>query len=259
MSYDPNQPPPYTPGPPQYGPPPQPYQPPAGYPPPQQYQPGYGPPPNVPPMLPFGPPPPKKTWTPAAIIAVSVAGVALLCGGIAALTDSGSKDSGSTASVTTKKPGVTAAAEKAAPADNPTPGGAFNVVLGSTITADDGNGNIIEATLRSVRAVKKTCSSIDNGPENGLYVIVNVLVVQKKGKGSVNPLDFTFVADDGTSNNELTGGFSGCEKPSLDAADLRAGQKRAGEMAFDVNSKKGSLEWAPGGIGADTVGSWKTS
>jgi hypothetical protein len=83
-----------------------------------------------------------------------------------------------------------------------------------------------------------------------------VVVTQTKGKGSVNPLHFEFVAEDGTSANALSAAFSGCDEPSLAAADLRAGQKRAGKIAFDATMKAGTLEWTPDGLFGDVVGSW---
>jgi len=217
----------------------------------------HGAPPMYGPPAQFQPPAPKKV-RPLVIVAAVVGGLVLLCtigAGIAASSDSG-------------KPSATVVAPGASVKGRATPGKAakkpsakepFNAAVGSTITATDGDGNTIEATLRSVRSVTKTCTSFDDGPKSGFYVIVDVLVVQTAGAGSVNPLDFTFVAADGTSSDELAGSFSGCAEPGLDSANLRTGQKRAGKMAFDATSRAGTLEWAPGGIGADTVGSWKTT
>lgn len=126
------------------------------------------------------------------------------------------------------------------------------IALGATITLTGDDGSVAEVTLRSVKSFAK---GLD--PDNGLYVVFDVIVQQKAGAGSVNPLDFEFVADDGTSADSLSGVFSGCGEPSLASTDsLRAGQKRTGKMAFDVGSKKGALEWAPGG---DAAGSWTTS
>jgi hypothetical protein len=136
----------------------------------------------------------------------------------------------------------------------------FNLSVGSTITITGDDGSVAEATLRSVKSFEKGCNDLGPDPDNGRYVVFDVIVQQTKGTGSVNPLDFEFVADDGTSADSLSGVFSGCDEPSLTSTNsLRAGQKRAGKMAFDAGSKEGALEWAPGGLGADAVGSWTTS
>jgi hypothetical protein len=196
------------------------------------------------------------------IAAVVVGGLLVLCcGGIglAALTDDTSTTTAPTAATGTAGQEPTGDAEagrepEAAPADD---AGSFNVPAGSRIVHRDGGGTV-QAVMRSVRTHRKACNSLDVEPENGLFVVVDVIVSQTKGKGSVNPLDFTFVAEDGTSANALSAVFSGCDEPSLAAADLRAGQKRAGKIAFDASMRAGTLEWAPGGLGSDTAGSWVT-
>jgi hypothetical protein len=196
------------------------------------------------------------------IAAVVVGGLLVLCcGGIglAALTDDTSTTTAPTAATGTAGQEPTGDAEagrepEAAPADD---AGSFNVPAGSRIVHRDGGGTV-QAVMRSVRTHRKACNSIDVEPENGLFVVVDVIVSQTKGKGSVNPLDFTFVAEDGTSANALSAVFWGCDEPSLAAADLRAGQKRAGKIAFDASMRAGTLEWAPGGLGSDTAGSWVT-
>lgn len=256
MSYDPSgyppqqpygqQPPPVVSGPPA----PQPYQT------PQYAAPQYG--------APGGqfPPPPVKKSSPLKILLITagcvVAGCLVLGGIAVAVGGTGDKTTSSTPKAAGGAAKATGAAEDE-PGEEPTAedGKSFNLPVGATITVADG-GDVIEATLRSVKSFKKGCNSLGVDPEQGLYVVLDVVVEQTKGSGSVNPLDFTFVADDGTSNDALSSLFSGCDEPSLDSTDLRAGQKRAGKIAFDVNSKTGTLEWAPGGLGAETVGSWKT-
>lgn len=254
MSYEP--PPPY--GHPQQppvvsGPPTQPFTAP-----PNQYAPpGFGQP------APLAQPPAKKS-SPLKVLLITVASVlggCLLLGGITAALGGG--DDSTTVAPPKPADGAAEPAGEAKPKGAPVEESAeedetFDVPVGSAITASRG-GDTIEATLRSVKSHKSGCNSLGVDPDNGLFVVVDIVVTQRKGEGSVNPLDFTFVAADGTSAHGLSAAFSGCDEPSLDSADLRAGQKRAGKIAFDVNSKAGTLEWAPGGLGADTVGSWKTS
>lgn len=244
--------------PPQY-PQQQPLQPPQGYGypmPPQPAQPGWM------------PPAPVKKSNNKKIFAAIVGGVLVLCcGGIglAALTD----DKSTTA--TPAPAGGTArqesAPEQAAqkpegqatekPAAEPKADGSetFNIAAGSKITYEN-DGAVVEAVMRSVKTHKQACNSLNVDPENGMFVVVDLVVTQTKGKGSVNPLHFEFVAEDGTSANALSAAFSGCAEPSLAAADLRAGQKRAGKIAFDASMKNGTLEWTPDGLLGDAVGSW---
>lgn len=251
--------------PPPYQPPPQPYQPPGGYPPappPPQYgqvpvQPGWQQHPGQPGPVPGFPPPAPAKGKKGPIIAVAAVVAVASCFGLAAL---GGETPSDKASVS--QPGSTAAKARdvAEPAENKAADeklATFGVPVGSTITASDG-GDVIEATLRSVTTFKKGCNSLNVDPEQGMYVVAEVVVTQKKGSGSVNPLDFKFVADDGTTANALSSVFSGCDDPSLDSSDLRAGQKRSGKIAFDARMKVGQIEWAPGGMLADTVGSWAT-
>jgi hypothetical protein len=132
----------------------------------------------------------------------------------------------------------------------------FNVAPGTTmtLTSDD---SVQEVTVKAAKLHKGACGGFGAKPENGSYLVAEVLVVQKKGVGSVNPLFFTFVGDDGTSSNSIGGAFSGCTKNDLDSTNsLRAGSKRSGQIAFDVKNGKGAIELAPG-LASDTLGSWK--
>lgn len=258
MSYQPPQYPQQPPNGPQYG-----QQPPTvpGYPPYGPSQPyggppaGYGPPPQGPVFTP--PPAPKKSTNgrAVAIIAASVAGLCVFGGIYAAVT--GKSDP--KASVESPAGNTTAKdADKDKPAGKPKQPDTYNVALGSAITVSGDGGSAVKGTIKSAKAYKQACNDFAPAPDNGLFVVVDVVVEQTKGTGSVNPLDFTFVADDGATANGLSAAFSGCDSPSLSSTNsLRAGQKRSGKIAFDATSGKGTVEWAPGGLGAETVGSWK--
>ena len=129
----------------------------------------------------------------------------------------------------------------------------FNLAVGSTLTLDAG-GDVQDWTVTSPK-FRKSCGGL-SAAEHGGFLVVDVKVTQKEGTGSVNPLFFTFVADDGTTSNSLSAAFSGCAKNNLDATNsLREGQRRAGQIAFDVAAAKGSLELTPG-LGAESAGSW---
>jgi hypothetical protein len=230
-------------GQPQHG---QPY----GQPPPYGQQ-SYGAPPlGYPPL-----PPAKKQASPLKITLIVVGTVLAVCAGTAVVAsiiggDSDKPTAGAAATATKATP----AKEGEEPAES---GKTFDVPVGATITATAKDGSVVEATLRSVKSFQKGCGGFSPDPDNGLYVVVDLVVTQKKGNGDVNALNFEFVADDGTAANALSGSFSGCEDPALTSADLRAGQKRAGKIAFDATKKTGSLEWTPGGLFGEAVGSWK--
>lgn len=248
---------------PPYGQPQPPFVPGQAAPPPQAYgtpAPGYGPPAQgyAPGPTGFLPPPaPKKPSNTRAILIVVGALVALcVFGAVGAAFTGGSepkaKVKAPVAAATTK------AADEAKPADKQDTPDTYNVALGSTITITGGDGSEAEGTIKSAKTYKKACNSFLPDPENGVFVVVDVVVRQTKGSGTVNPLDFTFVAEDGTTANSLSAAFSGCDEPSLDSTNsLRQGQKRAGKIAFDATSSKGTVEWAPGGLGSESVGSWK--
>lgn len=265
-----------------YQPPPQPWQPeqqptahyPAGgYPPPPpagQYPPTRPVPPGLPQGMPaqWGPPPPAPKRSPLKILAIigaAVVGVCLFGAAVNNLSGGKTTSSGSEPDAVASAGNGPAAAVATTPAGKPAgkptakavEASQFDVPIGTTITASKGKGTIT-AVLRSVKTYKQGCNNIAPDLKNGLLVVVDVLVTQKDGTGSVNPLDFTFVAEDGTTANGLSAAFSGCDDPRLSSSELRAGQKRAGKIGFDINSASGSLEWAPGGLGAKTAGSWKT-
>lgn len=250
MSYDPQQ--PYQPQQPipAYQPPGQQLPPPQFAPPGQGYQ-GWPPPPA----------PPSKGWGAGKVTLAIVGGFLALCviGAVANAMNGDDKKttvSGPAATGATKTPGTTKDT-----ADEPDSGGkTFNVPAGSTMTVTAPDGGVAEATLSNVKLHKGACGQFGADPDNGSYLIADVVVAQKKGTGSVNPLEFTFVAEDGTTSNALAGALSGCTKNSLDSTNsLRAGTKRSGQVAFDVKNAKGTVEYAPGGIGAEAVGSWKTN
>jgi hypothetical protein len=92
-------------------------------------------------------------------------------------------------------------------------------------------------------------------PERGMFLVVDVLVEATKGTVPVNSLNFEWVGEDGTTSNTIDGAFSGCDKSRLAATDLRAGQKRAGQIVFDVSSTKGAVEFAPD-ILSSAAASW---
>jgi len=242
-----------------FHPPPQQYTPPVSGPyPPQQYS---APAAYYPP----GPPQKRKSQAPkvVGIVAAVIVGVCLLGTVLSVMFPDREKASGP--SVTTKAPAAPLAEEPTGQAATAPEGGTdegknFNLPPGTTMTITGEDGSVMEATMSGFKVHKGACGRIGADPDNGSYLIAEVRVVQKKGTGFVNPIDFTFVSDSGETDNGLAGALSGCLTNSLGStAKLRAGSRRSGQIAFDVKDGKGAVEYAPGGLGADTVGSWKTS
>jgi hypothetical protein len=240
-------PPPYGQQPPQYGaqpyPPVQPY----GAPPP-----GYTAP----------PPPPKKPDKTLRAVLVGIACLLVFCVGaavIAGISSNSAPDSDPVAAA----PRTGAAEPKAprakitkAPAGQAEDADQFDLKLGATAKFSDRDG-AQSVTVKSVKSFKDGCSRFAPEPDNGLYVVVDVVVSVTEGSASINPLYFEWVGNDGTTANAISGAFSGCDKNNLTSANgVRAGRKRAGQIVYDVPSAKGSIEFSPDAFGSAEA-SWK--
>ncbi len=230
--------------------PPPPYQPPnqqPGFPPQQGY-----PPPGYPVQA------PAKKSKHGVLIAVVVGAVFVFCGSMALIGFLGNDE--------VKKPAGSSAAAADDPADGPVdkpkpaplkdePTDQFGLAVGKPLILQDGNSKQ-EITVKSFKFYK-SCDGIGD-PKLGGYLVVDVQVVQKAGVGSANSLSFEYVSDSGGTANSMSGLFSGCDDGAeLSATNsLRAGQKRAGKVVFDVKSAAGEIEYTPDWL-SKTAGSWK--
>ncbi|MGK5518551.1 hypothetical protein ACSNN9_04265 [Micromonospora sp. URMC 107] len=239
-----------------------PHQPTSGTPyPPVSGTPGYPPgPQGYPPAgpgYPLGAPhpvaaPPKKNKTVLIVVAV-VAVLALLCcvGGIVALVAGANKAANDL--------------EKALPApgtptlqpDGPSPsakdGENFNLKPGATLVVADDEGTI-EITVTRFTTETKGCRAYAPDPDKGMYLIAHVTATVTKGKSSINPFYFEWVAANGTTANGLASALSGCGDTLGSGNNLREGSKRAGTVVFNVADKNGALEYRHR---FETAGSWK--
>jgi hypothetical protein len=136
----------------------------------------------------------------------------------------------------------------------------FGLAPGRVMTVAGAGGSVQDAVLLSFKVYGAGCGGYGIDPKRGSYLVADLLVQQRRGVGAVNPLYFTFVGDDGATADAISGTFSNCGRTELGAtSELRAGAKRAGQVVFDVGSPRGTVEYAPGGLGTEAVGSWKAS
>ncbi|MEU4715000.1 hypothetical protein AB0F73_15240 [Micromonospora purpureochromogenes] len=221
--------------------------------------PGYPPAPGQP----LGPPmqsgAKKKPWV---IIGIIVAVLLLLCcgGGIAALVAGGKKAADKAEELERSLPTPRTTAAPAFPGTKPSAsasaadGETFNMEPGDTLVIEDDEGTI-EITIRKFSTSTKGCRSYAPAPDKGLYLIADVTATVTKGKASINPFYFQWVAEDGTTVNGLAGALSGCGGDMLDSGSgIRAGSKRSGAVVFDVKDKNGVVEYRHK---FEAAGSWK--
>jgi cell division septation protein DedD len=136
----------------------------------------------------------------------------------------------------------------------PAPAAQLNLKPGTaaTVPTDDGT---VRVTVRSLKAQKKACGADYDPPENGVFVIADVLIEVIDGEFSFSGGEFQWLAEDGTVADTTT--FTGCTPSPLQGVNgLPAGQKRAGQIVFDVKSKAGSLGFGPD-LNAVAVASWR--
>ncbi|MCX4386823.1 hypothetical protein OG777_07755 [Micromonospora peucetia] len=204
----------------------------------------------------FGAPPPvappKKNRTVLIVVAV-VAVLALLCcvGGVAALI-AGANKAADDLEKALPTPGTTHVAPggASAPAKN---GETYNMKPGATLVLSDDEGTI-EITVSRFTTETKGCRTYAPDPDKGMYLIAHVTATVTKGKSSINPFYFEWVAANGTTANGLASALSGCGDTLSSGNNLREGSKRAGTVVFNVADKNGALEYRHK---FETAGSWK--
>jgi hypothetical protein len=121
-----------------------------------------------------------------------------------------------------------------------------------TVPVDDG---MVRVTVKSLKTRTKACSADWDPPENGVFVIAYVLLEVVEGEFSFSGGEFQWLADDGETTD--LAGFTGCTtSPFHGVNGLPAGQKRAGQIVYDVKSSAGSLGFSPDLSGV-AVASWR--
>lgn len=169
------------------------------------------------------------------VLLSALALLALGCGA-GASTQAGSSGTGA---------GAPAAAETKAPT---------TVKVGETLTLVEdvlGAKTTVEITVSKLRANVKSGNQFIK-PGKGQFVVVDVAVLVREGKFSINSSSFKLVAADGTAyDSTLT--IAGSD---LSANDLAPGQKTSGTVTFDAakGAEKGAKialtnVWADGDAG----------
>ncbi|MEH0841716.1 hypothetical protein V6U81_04880 [Micromonospora sp. CPCC 205711] len=199
----------------------------------------------------------KKVWV---IVGIVVAALVLLCcGGVVAAAVVGGKKAADKAEEIERSlptPGTTVA--PALPGGKPTAaatdGETFNMEPGATLVLEDDEGTI-EITVRRFTTSTKGCRSFAPAPDKGLYLIADVTATVTKGKASINPFYFRWIAEDGTTVSGLGGLLSGCGGDPLSSGNgIPAGSKRSGAVVFDVADRNGVVEYQHN---FESAGSWK--
>jgi hypothetical protein len=190
-------------------------------------------------------PPPRKRMAAWKVVTITLSAIAVLCGlgavGIGVLVSS------------VDAPSVATRSGDPLPAvdDKPAPNKAstFKVPVGTTITADDGEG-VVHVTVTASRWQVRGCDNNALSKPKMAYVVIDVTVQVVSGTGSVNPLYFEFTATDGT--DATMGIFAGC-------ADLGsgngypAGTTKKGQLVYDAARGPGELYWS---TWTEQIGSW---
>jgi len=126
----------------------------------------------------------------------------------------------------------------------------FNVAIGTPFMLSDHSGGAMTVTLTDAKAQKEGCDKYADKPTNGVYVVVTVTLEVTAGTMPINNLYFLWT--DPSGNSDTYAIFSDCK--GVPAADVPAGIKRTGRLAFDVASPHGAVEYD--GPNGTPLGSW---
>ena len=114
--------------------------------------------------------------------------------------------------------------------------------VGHALTITGDGGLAASVTVVSVKTATAGTGPLAEAPQNGVYVIADVLIEVTGGTYDFNPLYFHFQASDGTTydgfdGNGMTAGF----EPMLGSGTLAAGQRTRGVVVFDVPAPHGEI------------------
>ena len=183
-------------------------------------------------------PPPKKKSKVPLILGIGAAVLLVMCGGVVAcvalvgnsineaVTTTGTPNNNDTGS------------------EGEQPAGPVSVAVGQTIVVRNsllGDTTAVEYTVRKTKQVR---GSEFAEPENGAYLAVDLETKVTKGSEFACGCDISVVGADGTVYEQAA--YVGDDaKPNFEGADLKAGQRKAGWVVFDVPSvvaKNGKIQ-----------------
>jgi hypothetical protein len=152
-----------------------------------------------------------------------------------------------TAATAGKKAGSTAtsansrsASPSAGAGTSSSDGAGTEKTIGTTVTASWSQGSA-EFALESVTTITGPYGDLDEEPENGAFLILDVRVVGKSGTYPVNPLYFHLRSPDGQDVDAFDGNaMFVIPEPELDSEDVTAGQTITGKMVLDGNPVPGA-------------------
>lgn len=139
-------------------------------------------------------------------------------------------------------------------APSPTPRGAVDLKLGETLVLTDDEGARVEITVANAKARRKGCSRYATPPDDGGYLVADATVHVVEGPFELRPYAFGFLAPDSSTRDNDGSAGSGCGNP-LDSVTLRAGDKRRGQLVFDVWPGKGHITFQE--AGGEIAGKWR--
>lgn len=163
--------------------------------------------------------------------------------GVAAIIALGGCQATQKANVGAVNPSAAASstADTTATSTSPAPA-ATTASVGQALTLTGDGGLQAAVTVVSVKSASAGTGALAQPPQNGVYVVADVLIEVQAGSYAFNPLYFHFQSPDGTTysafdGNGMTAGF----QPMLDSGTLAAGQRTRGVVVFDVPAPHGQI------------------
>lgn len=126
--------------------------------------------------------------------------------------------------------------------------------VGSALTITQDGRDAGELTLVKVEQSKRPRSEFGEPPSNDRFVYATILFDARRSL-EISPLDFAFLADDGTRYEYSDGNALSAPADVMESRTVSAGQKARGVLAFDVPVGKGEIVYAPSYTG-ETLTSW---
>lgn len=123
----------------------------------------------------------------------------------------------------------TATTSPAAPPTTEAPAAPSEAGIGTPVSVDFGGGNAAKITIVGATYGTAGVSQFAGAPDNGGYLVLDVLWEAEKGTTNVNPLYFTAKSAEGRAGEPALGA-----EGQLGSGEVPAGDKMRGNVAIDV-------------------------